>query len=169
MIRAERIEGKVAWFHGDSDEVFGAPRILADRRENGENVSGKTVAKAMRKLGLRGVCPKRWKTTTITNSNDTYPADAVNRASELQGGEKVVMDAEDGQVKTVSAPSARSGITDPAEFAKFERELALLDFDCKAGYLAALEQVRAEKEEEFIAAHTQRLNAFRDLVQAEGY
>src|SRR5674536_38912 len=28
-IRAERIEAKVAWFHGDSDEVSGSPRILS--------------------------------------------------------------------------------------------------------------------------------------------
>ena len=28
-LRAERIEAKVAWFHGDSDEVSGSPRILA--------------------------------------------------------------------------------------------------------------------------------------------
>jgi len=79
-VRAERIDAKVAWFHGDSDEVSGAPRILADLREDGETISRKTVAKTMRKLGLRGSCPKRWKTTTVTDSNDTYPADAVNRA-----------------------------------------------------------------------------------------
>jgi len=78
-VRAERIEAKVAWFHGDSDEVSGAPRILADLREDGETISRKTVAKTMRKLGLRGICPKRWKTTTVTDSNDAYPADAVNR------------------------------------------------------------------------------------------
>ena len=78
-VRAERIEAKVAWFHGDSDEVSGAPRILADLREDGETISRKTVAKTMRKLGLRGICPKRWKTTTVTDRSDTYPPDAVKR------------------------------------------------------------------------------------------
>ena len=29
-VRAERIEAKIVWFHGESDEVSGAPRILAD-------------------------------------------------------------------------------------------------------------------------------------------
>ena len=77
-IRAERIEQKVSWFHGDSDEVSGAPRILADLRDDGEIISRKTVAKTMRKLGLRGVCPKRWETTTISDDNDTYPPDAVS-------------------------------------------------------------------------------------------
>lgn len=79
VIRAQRIEQKVSWFHGDSDEVSGAPRILVDLREDGEVISRKTVAKTMRKLGLRGVCPKRWRTATVTDSSDTYPADAVKR------------------------------------------------------------------------------------------
>jgi putative transposase len=57
-VRAEQIEAKIAWFHGESDEVSGAPRILADLREDGEVISRKTVAKAMRKLGLRGICPR---------------------------------------------------------------------------------------------------------------
>jgi transposase InsO family protein len=78
-VRAERIEAKIAWFHGDSDEVSGSPRILADLREDGEIISRKTVATTMRRLGLRGICPKRWKTTTITDGNDTYPADAAKR------------------------------------------------------------------------------------------
>ncbi len=79
-VRARRIEAKIAWFHGDSDEVSGSPRILVDLREDGEIISRKTVAATMRRLGLRGICPKRWKTTTVTDKSDTYPADAVNRA-----------------------------------------------------------------------------------------
>jgi transposase InsO family protein len=78
-IRAETIEAKIAWFHGESDEVSGAPRILADLREDGEVISRKTVAKAMRKLGLRGICPRRWRTTTVRQGGDTYPPDAAKR------------------------------------------------------------------------------------------
>ena len=58
-VRQERIEQKVSWFYGESDAVSGSPRILADLREDGETISRKTVAKAMRRLGLRGICPKR--------------------------------------------------------------------------------------------------------------
>ena len=43
-LRAERIEAKIAWLHGESDEVFGSPRILVDLREDGEIISRKTVA-----------------------------------------------------------------------------------------------------------------------------
>jgi len=69
----------VAWFHGDSDEVAGSPKILMDLREDGETISRKTVAKTMSKLGLVGVCPKRWKTTTILDRTDSYPVDQVQR------------------------------------------------------------------------------------------
>ncbi len=79
-LRTERVEAKIAWFHGASDGVSGSPRILADLREDGEIISRKTVAKAMRKLGLRGICPRRWRTTTQRDSEDTYPPDAAKRA-----------------------------------------------------------------------------------------
>jgi hypothetical protein len=78
-IREERIEAKIGWFHGESDEVSRPPRILADLREDGEAISRKTVTKTMRKLGLRGICPKKWRTTTITDPADTYPVDAAKR------------------------------------------------------------------------------------------
>jgi transposase InsO family protein len=78
-LRQERIGQKVSWFHGASDEVSGAPKILADLREDGEVISRKTVAKTMRRLGLRGISPKRWRTTTIIDGTDAYPVDAVKR------------------------------------------------------------------------------------------
>ncbi len=78
-LRHERLEAKVAWFHGESDEVSGSPKILMDLREDGEVISKKTVAKMMRRLCLKGVCPKRWKTTTVIDGADAYPVDAVSR------------------------------------------------------------------------------------------
>ncbi|WP_168195291.1 IS3 family transposase [Cryobacterium sp. LW097] len=59
------IEQRVAFFHGDSDEVYGAPRILADLRADGEVIFRKTVAATMKHLGLAVIRPKKWKTTTI--------------------------------------------------------------------------------------------------------
>jgi len=78
-IRRVEIEQKITWFHGESDEVSGSPKILADLREDGEIISRKTVAKTMRKLGLRGICPKRWRTTTVIDHADAYPVDAAKR------------------------------------------------------------------------------------------
>jgi transposase InsO family protein len=77
-----QVEQKVAYFHGDSDEVYGAPRILADLRADGEIISRKTVAATMRRLGLVGICPKKRKSTTIIDRADTYPVDAVKRQSD---------------------------------------------------------------------------------------
>jgi transposase InsO family protein len=79
-VRQERIEAKISWFHGESDEVSGSPKLVVDLREDGEVISRKTVAKTMRKLGLRGVCPKRWKTTTVRDHADSYPADSAKRS-----------------------------------------------------------------------------------------
>ncbi|NJC24473.1 hypothetical protein BJ994_003549 [Arthrobacter pigmenti] len=78
-VRQERIEQKVAWLHGESDEVSGAPMILVDLREDGEIISRKTVVRTMRCLGSRGIFPKRWRTTTIIDHADAYPADAAIR------------------------------------------------------------------------------------------
>ncbi len=78
-LRREDIEEKVAWFHVDSDEVHGAPRILADLCADGETISRKTGAKIMQRLGLVGICPQKWKTTAIIDHADAYPVDAVKR------------------------------------------------------------------------------------------
>jgi putative transposase len=79
VLRTERIDANIVWFHGESDEVSGSPRILADLRADGEVISGTTVATAMRRLGLRGICPRRRRTTTIVDDADAYPADAAKR------------------------------------------------------------------------------------------
>ena len=78
-VRREVIGQKVSWFHGDFDEVYGSPRILADLRADGETISSKTVASAMKRLGLVEVCPKKWKTTTVIDHADAYPVDALKR------------------------------------------------------------------------------------------
>ena len=78
-IRRVHIEQKVARFHGDSDEVCGSPRILADLRADVETLLRKTVAATVRHLGLIGICPKKWKTTPLIHHADACPVDAVKR------------------------------------------------------------------------------------------
>ena len=67
--RRAEMDAKVAAFHEASDGVYGAPRILADLREDGETVSRKTVAASLRRQGLAGICARadspqrpRWST-----------------------------------------------------------------------------------------------------------
>ena len=71
---------KIKVAHDASDGVNGAPRILADLREGGEVVSGKTVATLMRANGIRGISPRPW-TPVTTISDDTVHAipDLVSR------------------------------------------------------------------------------------------
>ena len=56
--RREAIDVKVKGFHDASDQVYGAPRILADLREDGEVISRKTVAASMRRQRLAGISPR---------------------------------------------------------------------------------------------------------------
>jgi len=71
---------KITVAHDASDGVNGAPRILADLREGGDVVSGKTVATLMRANGIRGISPRPW-TPVTTISDDTVHAipDLVSR------------------------------------------------------------------------------------------
>jgi putative transposase len=56
--RRADLTAKIRQFHDESDGTYGSPRILADLREAGEQVSGKTVAKLMKAAGIRGISPR---------------------------------------------------------------------------------------------------------------
>lgn len=74
------LDAKVAAFHQASDGVYGAPRILADLRADGETVSRKTVAASMRRQGLAGISPRRFApTTTVVDLDAAVPKDLVGR------------------------------------------------------------------------------------------
>lgn len=79
-VRASALAARIVALHEDSDGVYGAPRILADLRAEGEVVSAKTVAKSMRANGIRGCAPAQWRTTTIPEPDpDNIPTDRVER------------------------------------------------------------------------------------------
>ena len=77
--RREDLAEKITQSHAASNGVYGAPRVRADLRGEGVKVSKKTVAKIMRNLGLKGVFPRRFKTTTLRDNADTYPEDLAQR------------------------------------------------------------------------------------------
>jgi putative transposase len=78
--RRAELDAKVAEFHAASDGVYGAPRILADLRADGERVSRKTVAASLRRQGLAGVCPSRFvPATTVVDLDAAVPEDLVKR------------------------------------------------------------------------------------------
>ena len=78
--RREVIDAKIAGFHAASDQVYGAPRILADLRADGEVISCKTVAASMRRQRLAGISPRRFTpVTTVVDLDAHRPQDLVDR------------------------------------------------------------------------------------------
>ena len=82
--------GGIRDFHAASDQVNGAPRILADLRADGEIVSKKTVAKIMQDNGIRGISPRPWRpVTAISDGGPHCIPDLVDRHFD-QGGLNLV-------------------------------------------------------------------------------
>lgn len=64
--------------------MSGSRKVLADLRKDGKVMSRKTVAKSMRRLGIRGICLRQWRTTTTVAHADAR-ADAAERAWDTGG------------------------------------------------------------------------------------
>ena len=65
--------------HTRSRGRYGAPRIHAELRRQGRRHSRKRVARLMRRAGLAGRAPRRWKKTTIADPAAAARADAIRR------------------------------------------------------------------------------------------
>jgi transposase InsO family protein len=88
--RRADLTAKIIHHHGESDRTYGSPRILADLREAGEKVSGKTVAKLMRAAGIAGISPRGFVPVTTQAGPAAQPLpDLVDRRFDRGGLNRV--------------------------------------------------------------------------------
>ena len=83
--RQEDLTVKILTHHRESEGTYGAPRITADLREAGEQVTEKTVAKIMTQVGIEGIAHARSKSprlrsTRTRHSRRIWSGDSSTRA-----------------------------------------------------------------------------------------
>ncbi|WJV44102.1 IS3 family transposase [Streptomyces flavofungini] len=70
---------RICKVHQDSDRTYGAPRITAELRDQGEQINHKRVARIMRAIGLEGVRLRRRHRTTVADPATAKAPDLIGR------------------------------------------------------------------------------------------
>ncbi|MEU3100037.1 IS3 family transposase [Streptomyces sp. NPDC006967] len=65
--------------HQDSDGTYGAPRITAELRDQGEQINHKRVARIMRAFGIAGIRLRRRHRTTVADPATAKAPDLLGR------------------------------------------------------------------------------------------
>lgn len=70
---------RIGQIHRDSRGTYGAPRIYAELQEEGTAIGQKRIARLMRESGIRGVCRRKFVTTTRRDPAARPAPDLVDR------------------------------------------------------------------------------------------
>ncbi len=73
------LAARIRKVHQDSDGTYGAPRITAELRDEGERINHKRVARIMRTIGLEGVRLRRRHRTTVADQSAAKAPDLIGR------------------------------------------------------------------------------------------
>lgn len=75
------LDGQVYQAHDGSEGVYGAPRVAAQLNRQGVQANEKTVAASIRRQGIEGMSPRRFRTvTTIPGVAKYHIPDLVQRS-----------------------------------------------------------------------------------------
>ncbi len=89
-IEDARLLKRIHAIHKRSRGTYGAPRIHAElREEHGIRIGKKRVARLMREAGLRGVCRRKFITTTKRAQRARPAPDLVNRDFNAEGPDRL--------------------------------------------------------------------------------
>ncbi|MFF0517054.1 IS3 family transposase, partial [Streptomyces sp. NPDC004250] len=75
----DRLVARICKVHQDSDGTYGAPRITAELRDQGEQINHKRVARIMRAVGVAGVRLRRRHRTTVADPVTAKAPDLLGR------------------------------------------------------------------------------------------
>jgi putative transposase len=78
-IRDAELTARIRHYHARSKGAYGAPNIHEDLRDEGIRIGRKRVARLMKADGLRGVCRRKWITTTVRDATARPADDLVQR------------------------------------------------------------------------------------------
>jgi transposase InsO family protein len=70
---------RIVEIHGESGGTYGAPRIHTELAAEGHRHGRKRIARLMRKVGLRGRTPRRWRKTTVPDPAAPARPDLIKR------------------------------------------------------------------------------------------
>ncbi|WTK42600.1 IS3 family transposase [Streptomyces sp. NBC_01520] len=73
------LAARIRKVHQDSDGTYGAPRITAELRDEGERINHKRVARIMRAIGVEGVRLRRRHRTTVADQAAPKAPDLIGR------------------------------------------------------------------------------------------
>ena len=76
---------RILAIHAGSRGTYGAPRVHAELRAEGERVGRKRVSRLMRAAGIVGVSRRRFVTTTVRDEGAPLASDLVQRDFEAVG------------------------------------------------------------------------------------
>jgi putative transposase len=88
-IEDARLTARIRHYHARSRGAYGAPNIHADLRDEGIGVGRKRVARLMKAEGLRGVCRRKWVTTTTRDPEARPAPDLVERRFSADGPDRL--------------------------------------------------------------------------------